>query len=189
LLSTLNHENELTLVLERWKVHKEEIVNYEIKMDTLRANERELQKQVWKHEEASKNDLLSLLSSRLKEKKEMQSIIDAKAKRYCGEEAHLIGVMTDLENSRNHSILPEVQEWRRAVEILDVQIKNCELEMQRIQSTMNDLSHKMKREQSLSVELAGKKSALADLEIRHSKLKAELEQKQLQRNEMCGLFF
>ena len=95
----------------------------------------------------------------------------------------------DLECSRTHNAIPEMQVWRRNVHVLDEEIKNCESEAQQTQFCMNKLSKKIKKEQSLSVELASKKTVLAELKIRHSQLTLELEQKRIQSNEMYGFLF
>ena len=178
----------MNIVMARQKVCKEELENNEIKINTLKSKERELQKELQKLE-GGKSDHLSLLSSLLEEKKEMLSIMDAKAKKLHDKEAQLHGVMMGLEYSSTHNVLPEMQVWRRNVHVLDEEIKKCDLEAQQTQFCMNKLSKKVKKEQSLSVELASKKTVLAELKIRHSQLTVELEQKRIQSNEMYGFLF
>ncbi|KAI5068572.1 hypothetical protein GOP47_0016917 [Adiantum capillus-veneris] len=176
----------VTYMSERQSVLKEEIIDHEVKAAALQTQVGELQTQLRNLQGGTHADTLSSLGSWLAEKRRLLTNLRCKIQNLEMEASQMRNSIIELQDLQDRTISPEMAAWRKKIETLDAEIKNCDLEIQKKSSGMKSKMSKLNGIDFIATELQGKDAQPAEAEEFYAQAKSQVDAERLQRDTLSS---
>ncbi|KAH7434308.1 hypothetical protein KP509_06G010700 [Ceratopteris richardii] len=179
------YEERVRSLSERQLLLREQVVNNECGAAKLEKQARELQIQL-KNIQGQEVDTLSLLSSRLEEKKKLYSDLHCKIEDLEIRASKLkinISELHDLENSLMSS---EMVAWQKKIETLSADIRSCDSEIRMKTSKMKSIKKKLNGLDFLGTEVRTRDAQLVEAEHYYALTKEQLQKETLHNDKLLS---
>ncbi|MCO5599325.1 hypothetical protein L7F22_053426 [Adiantum nelumboides] len=180
------YKDRIKYLSERQSMLKEEIIIHENKATALQTQVRELQTQLHNLQEGTHVDTLSSLDFQLAEKRKILAEVQCKIQNLEIGASEMRNSILLLQNLQDRAMSPAMAEWRKIFEILDGEIKGCDLEIQKKTSSMKSKISKLNGVDIIATELLSKDAQLAEAEHFYAQAKSQLDIESLQRDTLSS---